>query len=306
MSIDEFVSELDSGMTIGIGGWGSRRKPMAAVRAILRSDLTDLTVVSYGGPDVGLLAAAGKLAKVVYGFVTLDSIPTDPHFKAARQSGAIEAMEIDEGMFYLGLLAASQRVPFLPTRAGLGSDVLVVNPSLRTVRSPYDDGEELVAVPALRLDAAVVHVNRADASGSGQILGPDPFFDELFLGAADRRFVTTERVVATEELAAGGPLQTMCISRLLTDGVVETPGGAHFTACVPDYGRDEGFQKEYVAAAGDPDAWARFNNRFLAVDEAGYQAATREAADERAAAKQTKQTEQTKQTKQTKNSKEDA
>jgi len=300
LSIDEFVSELDSGMTIGIGGWGSRRKPMAAVRAILRSDLTDLTVVSYGGPDVGLLAAAGKLAKVVYGFVTLDSIPTDPHFKAARQSGAIEAMEIDEGMFYLGLLAASQRVPFLPTRAGLGSDVLVVNPSLRTVRSPYDDGEELVAVPALRLDAAVVHVNRADASGSGQILGPDPFFDELFLGAADRRFVTTERVVATEELAAGGPLQTMCISRLLTDGVVETPGGAHFTACVPDYGRDEGFQKEYVAAAGHPDAWARFNKRFLAVDEAGYQAATREAADERAAAKQTKQTEQTK------NSKEDA
>ncbi len=284
-TLDEFVASLSSGMTIGIGGWGSRRKPMAAVRAILRSDLTDLTVVSYGGPDVGLLCAAGKVAKAVYGFVTLDSIPTDPHFKAARQSGAIEAMEVDEGMFYLGLLAASQRVPFLPTRSGLGSDVMTVNPSLRTVRSPYGDGEELVAMPALRLDAAVIHVNRADAAGSGQILGPDPFFDELFLGAADRRFMTTERIVATDELAAEGPIQTMCISRLLTDGVIETPGGAHFTACVPDYGRDEGFQKEYVAAAGDPDAWAAFVERFLAVDEAGYQAATLEAADERAAAK---------------------
>ena len=214
LSLDELVGGLSSGMTIGIGGWGSRRKPMAAVRAILRSDLTDLTVVSYGGPDVGLLCAAGKVAKAVYGFVTLDSIPTDPHFKAARQSGAIEAMEVDEGMFYLGLLAASQRVPFLPTRSGLGSDVLTVNPSLRTVRSPYDDGEELVAMPALRLDAAIVHVNRADASGSGQILGPDPFFDELFLGAADRRFVTTERIVPTDELATGGPLQSLCISRL--------------------------------------------------------------------------------------------
>jgi glutaconate CoA-transferase subunit A len=294
LTLDEFVSELESGMTIGIGGWGSRRKPMAAVRAILRSGLTDLTVVSYGGPDVGLLAAAGKMAKVVYGFVTLDSIPTDPHFKAARQSGSLEAMEIDEGMFYLGLLAASQRVPFLPTRAGLGSDVLVMNPSLRTVRSPYDDGEELVAVPALRLDAAVVHVNRADVAGSGQILGPDPFFDELFLGAADRRFVTTEQVVATAELAAGGPLQSLCISRLLTDGVIETPGGAHFTACVPEYGRDEGFQKEYVAAAGDPDAWAAFHQRFLAVDEADYQVAVREAADERAAAKRTEQAKQSK------------
>jgi acyl CoA:acetate/3-ketoacid CoA transferase alpha subunit len=289
LTLDDFVAELDSGMTIGIGGWGSRRKPMAAVRAILRSDLTDLTVVSYGGPDVGLLCAAGKVAKVVYGFVTLDSIPTDPHFKAARQSGAVEAMEVDEGMFYLGLLAASQRIPFLPTRSGLGSDVLVVNPSLRTVRSPYDDGEELVAMPALRLDAAVTHVNRADAAGSGQILGPDPFFDELFLGAADRRFVTTEQLVTTDALLAEGPIQSLCISRLLTDGVVETPGGAHFTACVPDYGRDEGFQKEYVAAAGDPDAWSAFYQRFLAVDEEGYQAATREAAEERAAAKTTKE-----------------
>lgn len=274
LSLDDLVGELRSGMTIGIGGWGSRRKPMAAVRAILRSDLTDLTVVSYGGPDVGLLCAADKVKKVVFGFVTLDSIPTDPHFKAARQSGSIEAMEIDEGMFYLGLLAASQRVPFLPTRAGLGSDVLMVNPSLRTVISPYEDAEELVAMPALRLDAAIVHVSRADAHGSGQILGPDPFFDELFLGAADRRFMTTERIIDTDQFLSEGPLQTMCISRLLTDGVIETPGGAHFTACVPDYGRDEKFQKSYVAAAADADQWAEFSEQYLEVTEDEYQAAT--------------------------------
>jgi glutaconate CoA-transferase subunit A len=281
LSLDDLVGELRSGMTIGIGGWGSRRKPMAAIRAILRSDLTDLTVVSYGGPDVGLLCAAGKVAKAVFGFVTLDSIPTDPHFKVARQTGSIESMEIDEGMFYLGLLAAAQRVPFLPTRAGLGSDVMRVNPSLRTVISPYDDAEELVAMPALRLDAALIHVNRADANGSGQILGPDPFFDELFLGAADRRFMTTERIIETDRFASEGPIQTMCISRLLTDGVAETPGGAHFTACVPDYSRDEQFQKAYVAAAGDPDLWDAFTQRFLDVDEARYQAAAKDDAVER-------------------------
>ncbi len=277
-TLDELVGELRSGMTVGIGGWGSRRKPMAAVRAILRSDVENLTIVSYGGPDVGLLCAAGKVARVVFGFVTLDSIPTDPHFRAARQAGSIEATEVDEGMFYLGLLAASQRIPFLPTRAGLGSDVLRVNPGLRTVRSPYDDGEELVAMPALRLDAAIVHVNRADPAGSGQILGPDPFFDELFLGAADRRLVTAEAVVPTDELVGGGPLQTRCISRLLTDVVAETPHGAHFTACVPDYGRDEAFQKAYATAAGDPEAWAAFASRYLEVDEDGYQAAVSEGA----------------------------
>src|SRR6266516_931143 len=174
ISDGEVVARLADGMTIGIGGWGSRRKPMALVQAIARSALKDLTVVSYGGPDVGLLCAAGKVRKVVYGFVSLDSIPLEPHFRLARQSGSIEATELDEGMFQWGLYAAALRLPLLLTRSGLGSDVMRVNPELRTVRSPYDDGEELVAVPALHLDVALIHMNRADAGGNGQYLGPDP------------------------------------------------------------------------------------------------------------------------------------
>src|SRR5215468_1816095 len=96
MTEDEVVAELRSGMTIGIGGWGSRRKPMSLVRALLRSDIDDLTIVSWGGPDVGLLCAAGKVKRVVYAFVSLDSIPLEPHFRNARQGGTIEAMELDE------------------------------------------------------------------------------------------------------------------------------------------------------------------------------------------------------------------
>src|SRR5438093_1558531 len=137
-----------------------------------------------------MLCAAGVVGRAVYGFVTLDRIPLDPHFQAAREQGSIAATEIDEGMFYLRLLAASWRVPFLPTRAGLGSDVMRVNPSLKTVRSPYGD-EEVVAVPPLHLDAAFVHMNRADAAGNAQFLGPDVYFDDLFLSAvSERRFVS--------------------------------------------------------------------------------------------------------------------
>lgn len=271
MTVDQVVGELADGMTIGIGGWGSRRKPMSMVRAIVRSPLRDLTVVSYGGPDVGLLCAAGKVRKVVYGFVSLDSIPLEPHFRAARESGGIEAAEYDEGMFQWGLYAAALRLPFLPTRAGLGSDIMRVNPQLRTVRSPYDDGEDLVAMPALHLDAALVHLNRADARGSGQYLGPDLYFDDLFCAAADRAFLSCEQVVATDELIAGGPLQSLRIHRSVVTGVVESPRGAHFTSCDPDYGRDEEFQKEYAAAAADPESWDAFRSRYLEVDEAGYQ-----------------------------------
>ena len=102
MTEDDVVAELRDGMTIGIGGWGSRRKPMSIVRAIARSPLTDLTVVSYGGPDVGILCATGKVRKVVYAFVSLDSIALEPHFRNARQAGAVETLEMDEGMFLLG------------------------------------------------------------------------------------------------------------------------------------------------------------------------------------------------------------
>jgi glutaconate CoA-transferase subunit A len=257
MTEEQVVAELRSGMTIGIGGWGSRRKPMSLVRAILRSDLRDLTVVSYGGPDVGLLCAAGQVKKLVYGFVSLDSIPLEPHFQNARKAGAIEVQEWDEGMVQWGLYAASLRLPFLPTRAGLGSDVVTYDPTLKTVVDPYG-GPELLAVPALHLDAALVHLNVADARGNAAFHGPDLYFDDLFCQAAEKAYLSCERIV--EDL---GELTRRRIARWMVHGVVEAPGGAHFTSCVPDYDRDEPFQKEYATAAKDPELWAAFEERFL-------------------------------------------
>ena len=109
-TLDAAVAELRDGMTIGIGGWGARRKPMAFIRAILRTDVKDLTVVTYGGPDLGLLCSAGKVRRAYYGFVSLDSAPFyDPWFAKARTSGAIEAREMDEGMLRCGLQAVRCR-----------------------------------------------------------------------------------------------------------------------------------------------------------------------------------------------------
>ena len=204
MTEDEVVAQLHDGMTLGIGGWASRRKPMSLVRAIARSKLRDLTLVSYAGPDVGLLCALGKVKKVIFAFASLDSIALEPHFRVARQSGAIEVEEYDEGMLQWGLYAASMRLPFLPLRSGLGSDVVGRTSRVRTVRSPYEDGEELVAMPALQLDAAIIHMHRADRGGNGQCLGPDPYFDNLFCMAAKRRFMSCERLVETSEFAREG------------------------------------------------------------------------------------------------------
>lgn len=285
MSIDDVVARIESGMTVGIGGWGPRRKPMALVRALLRSDVTDLTVVSWGGADVGLLAQAGKIKKLVYAFVSLDSIPLEPLFQQARQNATIpEICEWDEGMFFTGLKAASERLPFLPMRAGLGSDVMVNNPDLATVTSPYagpeGEHETLLAVPALNLDVALVHMNRADVHGNATYLGPDPYFDDLFAMAANETYVSCEQIVDTAGLTVDTAVQRVLLNRMMVSGVVETPHGAHFTTCTPDYERDEKFQGHYAAAAADPDAWAAFRERFLSGDESAYQAAVREWTEE--------------------------
>ena len=287
MTIDEVVAQIEDGMTVGIGGWGPRRKPMALVRAILRSELKDLTIVSWGGADVGLLARAGKIRKLVYAFVSLDTVPLEPNFQRARQGGTIpEIVELDEGMFQTGLYAAAQRLPFLPMRAGLGSDVLVNNPWIKTVTSPYPDTDgtvgDFVAVPALNLDVALVHLNRADQHGNATYLGPDPYFDDLFVQAATKAYVSCEQIVDTAGLTVEAPVQRLLVSRMMVDGVVETPNGAHFTNCVPDYERDEAFQRAYAKAAAEDDSWAAFEARFLSGDEDAYQAAIAEFAKENA------------------------
>src|SRR4029079_4264369 len=101
-------------------------------------------------------------------------------------------------------------------RVGLGSDVAVRQPEIRTVRSPYDDGEEFVAMPALPLHVALIHQNRADIRGNAQFLGPDLYFDDLMVQAAQRSFVTCERIVDTDDLLKEGSHHTLRVSRLWT------------------------------------------------------------------------------------------
>jgi glutaconate CoA-transferase subunit A len=270
MSVDEIVGQLSDGMTIGIGGWATRRKPMALIRAIARSGLKDLTVVTYGGPDVGLLAATGKLKKLVFAFVSMDQIPLDPHFRAARQSGALEILELDEGMYHWGLRAAAMRLPFLPTRIGLGTD-LVKQPELsKTVVSPFADGETLVAMPALKLDVALIHVHRSDERGNVLVQSPDPLFDELLVRAADRAFATVEKIVPTAELDMRNNSRFNLVERAMITGVAEAPFGAHPTSAAPDYHLDMGHLKAYSDSAASPEAFAEYRAKFVDVDAAAY------------------------------------
>lgn len=273
MSVDDIVDTLHDGMTIGIGGWATRRKPMALVRAIARSGLRDLTLVAgYGGPDVGMLAATGKIAKLVFAFVSLDHYPLEPHFRTARQAGAFEVLELDEGMFHWGLRAAAMKLPFLPTRVGIGTDI-IRQPGFAMVKSPYADGEELVAMPAIKLDVALIHAHRSDMRGNLLTLSPDPLFDEYYVRAAERTYATVEKIVPTAELDMATNGRFNLVERAQITGVAEAPFGAHPTSAAPDYQLDLKHLKTYVDSAASPEAWAAYKAGFVDLDEKAYLAA---------------------------------
>ncbi|MFS1525767.1 CoA transferase subunit A [Microbulbifer sp. 2304DJ12-6] len=271
ISHTQAINNIESGMTIGIGGWGPRRKPMALIRELLRREVNDLTVISFGGADVGMLCAAGKVKKLVFAFVSLDFIPLEPYFRQARQKAEFEVMEIDEGLMVLGLRAAAMGVPFIPTEVGLGTDVIRYNKNIKLIDSPYDDAKEWVAMPALNLDVSLLHVDRADQRGVCQIKGPDHYMDDLFARAANTTIVSCDELVDTGFFHQN-PEEARYVfwERSATNYIVHSAFGAHPSSCNPLYGIDVRLFKEYAASASREGGWEQYFNEYVLIDEAVY------------------------------------
>ncbi|MDX1504760.1 MAG: CoA-transferase, partial [Spongiibacter sp.] len=210
--------------------------------------------------------------KVVFAFVSLDFIPLEPFFRAARQNGDVEVMEIDEGMMLLGLRAAAWGSPFIPTRIGLGTDVIRHNPELKVIDSPYDD-KEWLAMPALKLDAALIHVDRADRRGVCQIKGPDIYMDDWMARAAAKTYVSCEEIVESDYFADEDEARFVFWERTMTSAVIPVAGGAHPTSCSPLYGFDVPHFKEYNAFAKEGGFAAYFDKYINGRSEEDYQQA---------------------------------
>lgn len=267
LTAEEMVDQIPNGSSITIGGASLSRKPMALVRALARSGRKDLTlIVNVGGPEVDLLLGLGVVSKVIYAFVGFEVMGLAPNFRRARQAQKVAFEEWTEYTVMAGLDATIKRVPFLPTRSGLATDVLNVNHAFRTITDPFT-GQHLVAVPALRPDFALIHVNYADGRGNGVILG-DGHIDVLCAKAAKTTFMSCERLVEADELQRFG--RDVQILRIHTQGVAEMPWGAHPTGCSPEYRADLKHLEEYMAAANDPGKWAQYQDSMVFVEHGQY------------------------------------
>lgn len=257
MGLDEAAEMVPDGATVAIGGLSMNATPMAFVRTLARRGVRDLTLVPIvNGMAVDWLVAAGCVKRVVAGLVSFEGFGLAPAFRAAVQSGEVALEEYSEHLLIARLQAAALRLPFVPTKAGLGTDVLALHPDTTRLEEDPATGEAYVAATPLPIDVAVVHASAADHQGNVRVDPKLVWMDSEIVKAAATTIVTVEKVVPHREFTDAPERTTY--PRFMVDAVVESPWGAYPTSCFPAYTHDAAFFQAYQGAARDPDAFKRF------------------------------------------------
>jgi len=245
MSLEEAISTIvQDGDLVGIGGLSFWRKPISGCREIIKQNKKDLTICTFvGGIEVDMLVGGGCVSKVKSCFVGMEIFGMAPHYRKAVESGSIKISEESEATIALGLRSSYLKVPFMPLKGIIGTDFPKVRDDIKQIEDPLGSGTQLMAVPKIDLDVAILHVPYADEFGNGNIAGA-VWMDDDMAKTAKKTIVICEKLVETEDIRhlpskAQLPLQT-------TTAVVKSPFGAHPTSCYPIYTFDPLHIQEYL------------------------------------------------------------
>lgn len=274
VSPNEAVSLIKDGDVIGIGGFATTGKPMALIRELIRAGKRNLTVVaSPSSIDVDLLIGSGMVDKLICAYVGAEAMsPLLPfHSQLAGKSFIME--EVDLGSLIYMLKARIMRLPFLISLGPVGTSLPSLNPNYRLIEDPFG-GPPVIAVPALKIDVALLHAAQADKYGNVQHKGA-VFVDPLIARAADKVIVQVEKLVSNEEIRHS-PAETSLPAGLV-NAVSVAPYGAHPCASQNYYGVDEMHFKEYVRSGkgyfkGEKDEFNNYLQKYVTgvSDHAGY------------------------------------
>jgi glutaconate CoA-transferase subunit A len=234
MSLEEAISTyIKDGDLVGFGGLSFWRKPIAACREIIRQKKKNLSVCTFvGGFEIDMLIAGGCVSEVRSCFVGMEIFGMAPHFRKAVELGSIKISEESEATFALGLRASYLKVPFMPLKGIIGTDMLKVRKDIKQIEDPLGSGTQVMALPKIDLDVAILHVPYADESGNGNIPGA-VWMDADMAKTAKKTIIISEKLVEPEDIRylpgkAQLPIQT-------TTAVIKMPFGAHPTSCYPIY-----------------------------------------------------------------------
>ncbi len=260
-AVEEFIKP---GGHLGFGGFSLCRNAMAVSHEIIRQKIGNLKVSSVNPSySVDILIGAGLVREVESGCLNMERLGLPKNFCRAVEQGLIKSEDYEHGAMTFRYLAGALGLPFIPTKSILGSDILThqVNPGKKCVvgTSPFD-GEKVVLLPPCRPDVAVIHVPRVDEQGNCQIDGT-AFADEYIAKAAGRILLVTEQLISSEAIRSD-PQRTL-IPGFRVEAIVHCPWGAYPTAVPGCYDYDYAGLKAYQAAAGTPESFQAYLERFV-------------------------------------------
>jgi len=257
LNIEDATALVPDGSTLALGGLSMNSSPMAFVRELIRQGKKDLTLVAIvNGMAVDWLVAAGCVRRVISGLISFEGMGLAPNFRNAIESGTVTLEEYSEYLLIARLRAAATNLPFIPTKAGLGTDVIGLHPETTRLETDPVTGEAYVACTPLPVDVAVVHAHAADVLGNVRVDPKLLWMDNEIVNAAGKTIVTVEKIVPHASFVAEPHRTTY--PRFLIDAVVEVPWGAYPTSCFPNYTHDKEFFTAYSKAAADPDRFSGF------------------------------------------------
>ena len=279
MTLEEAVKRfIKNGSQIAIGGFSITRNPMAVIYEIVRQNIQDIHLVCHSnGQGLDILIGAGcvKRVEIAYGGNGRYA-PTCIRFQKAIQRGEVEFEDYSNYQMGLRFLAGSLNIPFIPTKSGLGTDILncegfsmetrrepnVARKKYITTTNPFADkeGDTVILLPALNPDVSLIHAQYVGEDGTVRVKGLT-FADLEQAKSADIVIVTCEEIVPRSFIRLD-PDQNSLPSFLI-DAIIKVPHGAHPTACFGFYDYDPKHLIFYKKVAGDDSLFQEYLDEWI-------------------------------------------
>lgn len=278
MSPKEAVKRfIKNGCQIAIGGFTISRNPMAIIYEIIRQRIKNLHIVCHShGQALDVLIGAGSVGRIeiAYGG-NARFAPTCIRFRKAIQNGEIEFEDYSNYQMSLRFLAGALGIPFIATKSGLGTDLInmegfssetrkerkIASKKLVVLQNPFDGGgDNVVLLPALNPDVALIHAQQVGEDGTVRIKGLT-FADIEEAKSADLVIISCEEIVPTSFIRLNPNLNSL--PSFLVDAIVQVPYGAHPTACPYFYDYDAKHLNLYKDIAEDDKLYSNYLDQWI-------------------------------------------
>jgi glutaconate CoA-transferase, subunit A len=250
--------------------------PSAAAHEIIRQEKKDLALIRMT-PDLiyDQMIGMGCARKLIFSWGGNPGVGSLYRFRDAVEKCWPRPLEIEEHS-HAGManryVAGASNLPFAVLRGYVGTDPPKVTSTIAPITCPFT-GEELMAVPALNPDVAIIHAQQADQRGNVAIWGITGIQKEAVL-AAQRAIVTVEEVVDHFEPR---PFQVVLPS-VAVDAIAVVPRGAHPSYAHGYYDRDNVFYEAWDQVSRDRERFREWMGRHVigTADFAEYLESARE------------------------------